>query len=376
MIPDWAQQFFGGGLGLALGAAALFLAAAGAAYLAFSLMIRRRARTDSASHPPAPSAGVLRIARSQSALFLAALGAFLGFLLAAQSSHPALSFLVGREEWIFRAWLVSVVIQAFHIAAAVSETFLAWYLERVAKRTNTDLDDKLIPQIKRVARPAIYLAGGLTALGTVGVSITPLLAGLGIGGLAVALAVQPTLSNLFAGAYLSSEGDLNEGDFIEMDGGPAGFVVDVGWRATRVRDRFNNIILIPNSKLIESVVTNYQSQNAAVTVVVDCGVSYESDLARVERIALEVAHAARDDLDEAVDDFDPVVRFTAFGESNVDLVVVMQAADRLGSFAVKHEIIKRLHAAFGREGIEINYPVRKIIGSVGEEGDAPLTGEG
>ncbi len=365
MIPDGTQEFFSGGLGLALLAAALCLALALAVYIAFTPLIRRQARTDSPSRPPAPSADMLRIARSQSALFLVVLGAALACLLAARSSHPALSFLAGREEWIFRAWLFTVAIQAFHIAAAVSETFLAWYLEHVAKRTETELDDKLIPQIRRVARPAIYLAGGLTALGTVGVSITPLLAGLGIGGLAVALAVQPTLANLFAGAYLSSEGDLNEGDFIEMDGGPAGFVVDVGWRATRIQDRFNNIILIPNSKLIESVVTNYQSQNAAVTVVVDCGVSYESDLARVERAALQAALAARDDLDEAVDDFDPVVRFTAFGESNVDLVVIMQAADRLGSFAVKHEVIKRLHAAFGREGIEINYPVRKIIGEGG-----------
>ena len=355
-----------------LGAAALFWVMALAVYAIFSLLIRHQAaRADSAS------VNALPIIRLHSALFFAVVGVFLGVLLMTQTSHPALSPLSGREDWVFRTWLASIIIQASFLSAAFADALLTWYSQHVANRTDTKLDDNLIPQIRRVIRPVIYAAGALTALGTAGVSITPLLAGLGIGGLAVALAVQPTLSNLFAGTYLAGEGDLNEGDFIEMDGGgPAGFVVDVGWRATRIRDRFNNIILIPNSKLIESVVTNYQSRNAAVTVIVECGVSYESDLARVERVAKDAALSARNDLDEAVDDFEPAILFTAFGESNVDFVTVMQATDRTASFAVKHEVIKRIHAAFEREGIVINYPVRRLIGEGGGEMKAGEEGGG
>ena len=362
----------GDGFAPALGAAALFWATALAIYAAFSLLIRRRA----AARADSPSVGALPIVRLHAALALALAGVFLPALLAAQTAHPALAPLAGREEWIFRAWLISLIAQATFAGASFSSALLTWYAERFAKRTKTKLDDNLIPQIRRVIRPVIYAAGALTALGTAGVSITPLLAGLGIGGLAVALAVQPTLSNLFAGTYLAGEGDLNEGDFIEMDGGPAGFVVDVGWRATRIRDRFNNIILIPNSKLIESVVTNYQSRNAAVTVIVECGVSYESDLSRVERVAKDAALSARNDLDEAVDDFEPAILFTAFGESNVDFVAVMQATDRTASFAVKHEVVKRIHAAFEREGIVINYPVRRLIGDGGGEMKAGAEGGG
>ena len=361
------------GLALALGAAALFWIAAFAAYAVFSTLIRRRAAAGSDS----PSVNALPIIRIHATLALALAGVFIPALLAAQTSHPALAPLAGREEWIFRAWLVSLIAQATFAGASFSSAFLTWCAERFAKRAGRNLDDNLIPQIKRVIRPAIYAAGALTALGMVGVSVTPLLAGLGIGGLAIALAVQPTLSNLFAGTYLAGEGDLNEGDFIEVDGGPSGFVVDVGWRATRIRDRFNNIILIPNSKLIESVVTNYQSRSAAVTVIVECRVSYESDLERVERVAKDAALSARDDLDEAVDDFEPIIRFTAFGESNVEFVAVTQATDRTASFVVKHEIVKRLRAAFEREGIAINYPVLRLIRDGGDpngriEDDKPL----
>lgn len=98
-----------------------------------------------------------------------------------------------------------------------------------------------------------------------------------------------------------------------------------------------------------------------ITLFVNCGVSYQSNLEHVERVALEILNEVKDDLEEAEDDFEPVIRFTTFGESNIDFVLVIQARDRLDSFVVKHELIKRLHVRFGQEGIEINYPVRKLV---------------
>ena len=207
----------------------------------------------------------------------------------------------------------------------------------------------------------IYAVGALMVLDVVGITIAPMIAGLGIAGIAVGLALQPTLSNLFSGMFMVSEGEMNEGDFIELDGGPSGFVVDVSWRSTKIRDRFNNLIMIPNSKIMESIMTNYVSQSTVVTIIVPCGVSYESNLEEVERVSLKVANGVREEVEEAVDDFDPVVRFSDFGESNIDFNVIMQASDRLGSFVVKHELIKRLHSRFRQEGIEINYPVRKLV---------------
>ena len=136
-----------------------------------------------------------------------------------------------------------------------------------------------------------------------------------------------------------------------------------GARSTRIRDRFNNLIMIPNATLMESVMTNYYSESREMTVLVQCGVSYDCDLEQVESVALEVANEVREEIDEAVVDFDPVVRFNNFGESNIDFVVVVRAEDRLGLFIVRHEMTKRHHSRFRREGIEINYPVRKLVAS-------------
>ena len=197
----------------------------------------------------------------------------------------------------------------------------------------------------------------------VGIAISPLLAGLGIGGLAIALAVQPTLSNYFAGTYLISEGELNEGDYIELEKGPAGFVVEVGWRSTKIRNRFNNLVIIPNSKMVESIVTNYFSPSPSMNVVVNCGVSYESDLARVEEIVLEIANDVIRDVEQAVTGSEPFFGFSAFGDSNIDFYVFLLATDRTGTFIIASEVIKRIHRRFREEGIEINYPVRKLVPS-------------
>ncbi|MDA0769930.1 MAG: mechanosensitive ion channel, partial [Chloroflexi bacterium] len=96
------------------------------------------------------------------------------------------------------------------------------------------------------------------------IPISPIWAGLGIGGIAVALAVQPTLSNFFAGTYVVTEGELNMGDYIQLEGGPAGYVTEVGWRSTKIRTMFNNLVIIPNSRMAESIVTNFHNPSLEV----------------------------------------------------------------------------------------------------------------
>ena len=191
--------------------------------------------------------------------------------------------------------------------------------------------------------------------------MSPILAGLGIGGLAVALAVQPTLSNFFAGTYVVTEGEMKKGDFIELEGGPSGYVEEVGWRSTKIRSRFNNLVIIPNSRMAESIVTNYYSPTPAMNVVVTCGVSYEADLPTVERCALEEAAALISESEQAIKDIDPFFGFSNFGDSNIDFFVFLQAIDRAGTFRLKSQLIKRIHERFGKEGIEINYPVRRLV---------------
>lgn len=304
---------------------------------------------------------ILESMRGPFGFFLVSTGLLVGYLLAIGIENPILAQLSDTKDLAIKIWKVSVILTATFTVAHVVDRLIDWYLLNIAESTETKIDDTLLPTLRRVLPITIYAVGALVAIDSVGVSISPILAGLGIGGLAVALAVQPTLSNFFAGTYVVTEGELKEGDFIELEGGPSGYVEDVGWRSTKIRSRFNNLVIIPNSRMAESIVTNYFSPTPAMNVIVTCGVSYDANLEDVERFSVEEAEAVINDSDQAIKDVEPFFGFSNFGDSNIDFFVFLQAIDRTGTFTLKSELIKRIHERFNVEGIEINYPVRKIV---------------
>jgi MscS family membrane protein len=201
-----------------------------------------------------------------------------------------LSYLDDRRDLIDGVWVALSLLLAIVTGQRLISTLLTWYGATVAQRTETDWDQKSLPMIRRVLNVAIAGIGGLVILDQVGISISPMLAGLGIGGFALALALQPMLANVFASSYMLSDGSIRVGDFIDIAGGPSGWVEDIGFRATRVRTFDNNIIIIPNNALAESTVTNFDAAGAPVDAAISCGVAYEEDLERVEAICLEVLH--------------------------------------------------------------------------------------
>ena len=342
----------------AIGIFAGFATAAVAVHVVLSVVAGRRQRADDNSL----AASILTILKGPLVLFMVTLGLLLGFQVLASSTDEALLWLGDYREWALRAWLVTVALIASYLVTHVFQAISLWYLENIAARTSSDIDDRLVPQVRRVLPPMVYAIGGLVALDLLGISITPLIAGLGIAGIAVALALQPTLGNLFSGTYLLAEGELNEGDFVELEGGPAGFVVDVGWRSTKIRDRFNNMIMIPNSKLVDSILTNYYSQTKVMTVLVACGVSYDSDLgagggpspSRSRPRSATPSSRRRTTMSRSSSSPPSAIPTS-------DFMLLLQAADRGSSFTVRHELIKRLHTRFNQEGIEINYPVRRLV---------------
>ena len=214
--------------------------------------------------------------------------------------------------------------------------------------------------VQKIVNATVYFLGAIFILQAVGISITPLIASLGIGGLAVGLALQPTLSNYFAGLYISGNGFLQPDDYIQMEGGMTGYVVKVGWRSTLVRMWNNNMVLIPNSKLADSVITNFNEPQNKYTFVTPCGVSYNSNLKKVEKTALNVIGKIQKKKKYGVTDFEPCIRYFNFGDSNIDFNIVLQADSYSNHFLMKHEMIKDLKTAFDKEGIVISFPVRSI----------------
>ena len=271
---------------------------------------------------------------------------------------------IGLDQWldvIFRAWAVLSLLLVAAGIARMTSVLLEWYGKHHAMEEDAVIGPNLVGPLRRFATVGIYALAALVSLELLGISVTPLVAGLGIGGLAVALAVQPTLSNFFAGSYLAGDRVVRSGDFVELENGFQGYVVDVGWRSTRLRTPYNNLVVIPNSRLADSVLINYSNPDEAIGVLVMCGVSYSSALAEVERMAKEAAQAVIDNTEGADKSMAPWFGFETFGDSNIDFWVWVQATDRLASFIVKSELIKALHERFGAEGISINYPMRHLV---------------
>ena len=257
------------------------------------------------------------------------------------------------------AGVIAVILATSGLAMAISNVF-QWYVEVISPRTESSLDDRLLPMLRRVAIALAYGLGALIALDLLQVNISPLIAGLGLSGLAVALALQPTLANLFAGTYVMTEGVVHPGDYIELENGVAGYVIDVSWRSTRLRTWTNNLVVVPNSRFAETIITNYQGPIPAVNIYLTCGVSYDSDLALVERVCQEEMNRLLDTDPRAVKEYGAYFAYEAFDDSNVMFYLFIQARDRIASFEVQSELIRLVHQRFREEGIVINYPMRTI----------------
>jgi small-conductance mechanosensitive channel len=212
-----------------------------------------------------------------------------------------------------------------------------------------------------IIKVAIWVVGGLVLLSGLGVSIAPILTALGVGGLAVALALQDTLSNFFAGIHLLIEKPVRVGDFVKLDSGQEGYVVDIGWRTTRIRMLPNNMVIIPNNKLTQSILTNYYLPEQRMAVLIPIGTSYDSDPEHVERVVLEEAQKAMGQVSGLLAEPAPFVRFIpGFGASSLDFTLICQVREFTDQYLVQHELRKRIFKRFKEEGIEIPFPQRVV----------------
>jgi small-conductance mechanosensitive channel len=223
--------------------------------------------------------------------------------------------------------------------------------------------------LSNLAKFSVYIIGLLTILEMLGISIAPMLTALGIGGIGAALALQDTLGNLFSGLHVLAEKQTKIGDYIKLDSGQEGYIQDITWRNTVLKALPDNLVIIPNTKLSGSIITNYSRPECEMSVLLDVGVAYDSDLEKVEQITIAVAkEVMRDDLG-AVTEFQPLVRFHTFGDSRIDFTVILRSREFVDQYLLKHEFIKKLHKRYDQEGIEIPFPIR----TVHLQGDSSLT---
>lgn len=239
-------------------------------------------------------------------------------------------------------------------AAAVTSRFIASYGTAFAGTVPiTGLTQNIVWML-------VVIFGLLIILNGLGLSIAPMLTALGVGGLAVALALQEPLANLFAGLFVTLAGHVRVGDYVKLDSGEEGTIVDFSWRSTRIRMLSNNLIVVPNAKLAQANITNYDLPSQDQAVLINLGVDYGSDLARVEQVTIEVARQVMEEVPGGVPGFEPFIRYNQFGDSSINFSVIMRGRQFTDQFLVKHEFVKRVHQRYAREGIAIPFPIRTL----------------
>ena len=184
--------------------------------------------------------------------------------------------------WLENGLLIFYIFSATLITARIISGML---------RIKAADSDTVVPSssiVGNIVKVIIYCLGFIVILHSQGISITPMLTALGVGGLAVALALQNTLANLFAGLQIIGSGKLNHGNFVKFSSGEDGFIEDITWRSTTIRAMSDHIIIVPNSKLADMIVTNYFLPHTELSFMVEVGVSYDSDLTHVETVTKEV----------------------------------------------------------------------------------------
>jgi small-conductance mechanosensitive channel len=287
------------------------------------------------------------------ATFTEGVVAFVAIYTLIQAFHP------GRhaQEWISRVTWVLAVCLFFY---ALTKLVILW-LGRISQRQ---------PELERITEPARFgtrlvfaVLAAIIILENFGVHLTAVWTTLGIGSVAVGLALQETLANFFAGMYILADRPIANGDFIQLDSGQQGYVMRVGWRSTLIRSLASNIVVVPNSTLGKAIITNYSRPELGLFISITVGVSYSSDPNRVKSLLAEIAlQAARDGVEGLDPAYPPSVQFNpGFGDSSLNFTLGVRVRQFTDQYRVQSELHTRIFQRFAQEGIELPFPTRTIV---------------
>jgi small-conductance mechanosensitive channel len=226
------------------------------------------------------------------------------------------------------------------------------------------------PNMLRVTQPATFIVHILFAvLGTIiflenlGITLTAVWTTLGVGSVAVALALQETLSNFFSGLYLLADRPVNPNDYIKLDSNQEGYVLQIGWRSTTLKTLGNNFVTIPNSTLAKAIITNYSRPHTDMSYTLPVSVVYGTDPSRVEKALLEAAREAlRDGLEGLLANPAPSVGFIpGFGESSLSFSLSVQIRKFPDQYSVQSDLRKRILKKFQEAEIHMPFPTRTLV---------------
>ena len=270
---------------------------------------------------------------------------------------------VQPQNWVWGIWTILVFIPFSRFVGHMMTTFET----RVMSRTGTALDETALPMVNRFIRFLVVAIGVLLALPQLGVTIAPLLGGAGVMGLALSFAAKDTLSNLIAGVLLIMDRPFQVGDRIELWNAPRetgtwGDVIEIGLRATKIRNPDNLVVVVPNNEIMQRDIINYTMSGEDIRLRIPFSVAYESDIERAKVLLIQAALEVKG----VKPDPAPIVIVRGFGPSEVNLQLRVWIEEARNRRRIADEITGIAVDAFAREGVEIPYPKRELYIKQGE----------
>jgi MscS family membrane protein len=250
---------------------------------------------------------------------------------------------------------VFILIVTYIIVGIVDVLIEAWG-KKVAERTESRVDDDLLELFHRFSRIALFLIGFMFILPVWGIQIGPLLASLGIAGLAIAFALQATLGNIFGGVSMIIDKTVKVGDIIELEGGTYGIVQDVGLRSTRIRTYDNDIVIMPNGKLADMRIINHSQPDLKSRGIVPFGVAYGTDPGHVKRVVAEAVSKVEKVLEEPA----VWVEMVSMEDFYLKFQVLFWVEDIQDRIPTMRKVAEAVYNALRENNIDIPFPTRTV----------------
>ncbi len=244
------------------------------------------------------------------------------------------------------AWFVSNFIDAL----------ITNYVQPLAERTRSELDDHLLPLMRKLVKFVVISIAIVMIIDNFGYNVSSLLAGLGLGGLAFALAAKDLLGNFFGGLAIAVDRPFKIGDRIKLSGEVDGWVRDIGLRTTRIETLDGTMLIIPNSKLTDSIVENVSKEPARKVKLV-LGLEYDTPVRKLERAKKILREIIKET--EGVRD-DCVVAFTEFADSSINILLIYWITKLDSVLAIKDEVNTEVKKRFEKAGLSFAFPTRTI----------------
>ncbi|MFH1835931.1 MAG: mechanosensitive ion channel family protein [Methanobacteriota archaeon] len=247
------------------------------------------------------------------------------------------------------------IIVLVWFAGSLTDLIIKEFGGKLAKHTDSTVDDEALPFLSRVIKIVIYGIAFSMLLEKLGYSITPIIASLGLAGFAIGFAAKDTISNILAGFFILVDRPFKIGDRVEL-GDTYGDVVDIGLRTTKVKTLDYKIVIVPNSTLVSNNVTNYSLPDIKQKLIIPFGISYGSDVDKAKKIVVEVAkktpHVLKDPMPESF--------FIEFADSSLNIKLIVWIEDLRMKWTVKDHINSEVWNRFKKEGIDVPFPVRTV----------------